>query len=274
MKTLFTFQDSDAPLNAIDDIANTALNLNAHLNVYVVGLATLAPLSAYSAVPTYDWSASYTQIVQETHQKSMALSEHLNQMGVAASVIPICDVGGSIPGVAADGALTADFAIVPAESTSDDVIRSRFLEGVLFTSNTPTLLMPKKHVIKAPLGRVVIAWHPSPNTAAAVRSCLALLDKSTEVNITIVDPSPIVYGQSPGADIAAFLARHDIKATIDQLSSNGKPIGDVLVQHAVDTSADMLVMGAYGHSRFREWLLGGTTNDVFESLALPTLVSN
>lgn len=274
MKTLLTFQNIDAPLDAIDDIANSAINLNAHLHVLLIGLASFAPVAVYAEAPAYDWSENYAQIIRDTHKKSNELSEYLNKLGASATVLPVCDAVGSIPGIAADNALFADYAILPAERQLDDVLRKRFLEGVMFNANTPTLLFAKDQVINKPINRVVIGWHPSPNTAAAVRSCLPLLDKTTDVNITIVDSSPVIYGQTPGSEIATFLARHGIKPSIDLISSNGKPTGEMLIQHSSDINADLLVMGAYGRSRFKEWLLGGTTRDVLETLSIPTLVSH
>ncbi len=274
MKTLLTFQDAEAPLETIDDIANSAINMDSHLHVLLIGVITFAPIAVYAESPAYDWSANYSQIIRDTHQKAKELSEYLEKMGVSATVLPVSDAVSSIPSIAADNALFADYAMLPAERPSDTMLRKRFLEGVMFNANTPTLLFPKDQIVNKPINRIVIGWHPSPNAAAAVRSCIPLLDKTTDINITIVDSSPNIYGQTPGSEIATYLARHGVSASIDLLSSNSKPVSEMLTQHATDINADLLVMGAYGRSRFKEWLLGGTTRDVFESLALPTLVSH
>ena len=274
MKTLLTYQNSDAPIETIDNIAHSAINLGAHLHILVVGVATFAPMAVYAEVPTYDWSNNYTQIVRDTHERAKELSAYLDKLGASATVMPVCDAVGLIPSIAADSALFADYAILPVERQQDDVLRKRFLEGVMFNASIPTLLFPEDQIMNKPINRVVIGWHPSPNTAAAVRSCIPLLDKSTDINITIVDSSPITYGQTPGSEIATYLSRNGVQAEIDLLSSNGKPVGEMLIQHAGDINADLLVMGAYGRSRFKEWLLGGTTKDVFESISIPTLVSH
>ena len=274
MKTLLTYQNSDAPIETIDNIANSAINLGAHLHVLMVGMATFAPIAVYAEVPSYDWSNGYTQIVRDTHTQAKELSAYLNKLGASATVLPVCDSVGMIPSIAADSALYADYAILPVERHEDDVLRQRFLEGVMFKVHLPTLLFPEDQIVDKPINRVVIGWHPSPNAAAAVRSCVPLLDKSTDINITIVDSSPITYGQTPGSEIATYLSRHGVLAEVDLLSSNGKPIGEMLIQHSGDINADLLVIGAYGRSRFKEWLLGGTTNDVFSSISIPTLVSH
>jgi len=274
MNTLLTYQNSDAPLETIDNIANSAINLGAHLHILMVGVATFVPMAVYAEVPNYDWSNNYTQVARDTHKQAKELSAYLDKLGASATVLPVCDAVGTIPGIAADSALFADYAILPAERQADEELRKRFLEGVMFSAKIPTLVFPENQIVNNPINRVVIGWHPSPNTAAAVRSCIPLLDKSTDINITIVDSSPLTYGQTPGSEIATYLSRHGVQASIDLLSSNGKPIGEMLIQHSGDINADLLVMGAYGRSRFKEWLLGGTTKDVFASISIPTLVSH
>ena len=276
MNTLLTYQNADDPVENIDNVATAALKMNAHLHVLLVGVATMVPVTVYAEVPAYDWSASYTQIISNTQQKTQQMADHLNKLGVSATVVPICDAIGSIARVAADMALFADYAVVPATpaNQSGDNLRRMFLEGAMFIAKTPTFLLPEGKTLNLPFNRIVIGWHPSPNTAAAVRSCLPLLNSRTDVNITVVDPTPEIYGQSPASEIAMLFSRRNVSPNIDLLSSNGKPVGEILVQHSIDINADLLVMGAFGHSRFREWLMGGTTRDVFEALKVPTLVSH
>ena len=96
-----------------------------------------------------------------------------------------------------------------------------------------------------------------------------------EVHVTLVDPdtSSIVSGPEPGADIAAYLAHHGVKTTVDRLPSGGKAIADVLKQHAIDVSADLIVMGGYGHSRMRERIFGGVTRSMLDEPRLPVLMA-
>lgn len=80
-------------------------------------------------------------------------------------------------------------------------------------------------------------------------------------------------GAEPGADAAAYLARHGIKVTVDRLPSQGRTVASVLRRHATDTAADLLVMGAYGHSRLRERIFGGVTSAMIEEPTLPVLMA-
>ena len=82
------------------------------------------------------------------------------------------------------------------------------------------------------------------------------------------------HGDVPGADIGLFLARHGIKVTVSQQTGTDLDVGLQLLSHAADCSADLIVMGAYGHSRLREWILGGVTRTLLEAMTVPVLMSH
>lgn len=94
------------------------------------------------------------------------------------------------------------------------------------------------------------------------------------MHVTLVDPTAIgsASGREPGAEIASYLARHGVNVIVDRLPSMGRPVADVLKLHARDIGADMIVMGAYGHSRLRERLFGGVTKSMIEQCDVPVLM--
>ena len=96
------------------------------------------------------------------------------------------------------------------------------------------------------------------------------------VTILVVDPRPGAagHGELPGADIALHLARHGVKAQVETTASGGIGAGNVLLSRASDLETDLLVMGAYGHSRVRELLLGGATRTILESMTIPVLMAH
>jgi nucleotide-binding universal stress UspA family protein len=102
-----------------------------------------------------------------------------------------------------------------------------------------------------------------------------LLAAADEVRLAIVDPveGEHAHGEEPGADAATFLARHGVNVTVDRLPSENHSVADVLRRHAVDTDAQMLVMGAYGHSRLRERIFGGVTRSMLEVPPLPVFLA-
>jgi nucleotide-binding universal stress UspA family protein len=124
--------------------------------------------------------------------------------------------------------------------------------------------------------RVLIGWDDSREATRAINDAMPLLIGAEAVTILAVDPAsgPAGHGEVPGADIALHLARHGVKATIERAVSAGIGIGDALLSRASDLEADLLVMGAYGHSRVRELLLGGATRTVLQSMTLPVLMAH
>jgi nucleotide-binding universal stress UspA family protein len=105
---------------------------------------------------------------------------------------------------------------------------------------------------------------------------MPLLMAADVVNVLTIDAheAPRGHGALPGADISLHLARHGVKATIEQTVSGDLSVGDTLLSRAADLGADLLVMGAYGHSRLRELLLGGATRTLLRSMTLPVLMSH
>jgi len=121
----------------------------------------------------------------------------------------------------------------------------------------------------------MIAWDSRLEASNAVSRAMHLLSAADAVHVTLVDPMGDEGGQGmePGADIATYLARHGVKVTVDRIPSQGRTVADTLGQHAIDVSADLLVMGAYGHSRLRQRIFGGVTRSIVDEPPLAVLMA-
>jgi nucleotide-binding universal stress UspA family protein len=140
----------------------------------------------------------------------------------------------------------------------------------LFETGRPTLLVPyiQKTVIK--LERVMVCWDGSRSAARVAGDAMPLLERAKMVELTTVT----AHGKSdeiPGADIAEHLARHGVTVEVKQIVAPDAKTSDVLLSHAADTSADLLVLGGYGHSRLREFVLGGVTRSILDTMRDGTL---
>jgi nucleotide-binding universal stress UspA family protein len=182
-------------------------------------------------------------------------------------------------GADADPALHARYADLTILGQFDpdkpDTIRPR-PEQVTLVSGRPILVVPNVGNF-ADLGRrVVIGWNASREAARAVNDAMPLLTAAETVTVLTIDPreGPRAHGELPGADISLHLARHGVKAEIERTVSADLPLGEVLLSRVADLGADLLVMGAYGHSRARELLLGGATRSLLRSMTLPVLMSH
>jgi nucleotide-binding universal stress UspA family protein len=172
----------------------------------------------------------------------------------------------------------ADLAILGQRDPDNDemaLIRPR-PERVTLASGRPILVVPYAGHFEAVGKRVLIAWDASREAARAVADAMPLLAAADAVTVLAVDPQPGPdgHGELPGADIALHLARHAVKAQIERTVSAGVPIGELLLSRVADLGADLLVMGAYGHSRARELLLGGATRSILASMTIPVLMSH
>ena len=122
----------------------------------------------------------------------------------------------------------------------------------------------------------MLAWDAGREAARAVSDAMPFLERAEQVTVMAVNPSSGEgdHGEEPGADIALHLARHGVKAEVHQTESPDISVGDELLSRIADDGSDMLVMGAYGHTRLRELVLGGVTRSILEQMTVPVLMSH
>ena len=154
-------------------------------------------------------------------------------------------------------------------------VMSDFPEFMVVNAGRPTLLIPHQGEFSNLGKHVVIAWDGSREAARAISDALPLLHQSSIVQVLILNPGEDAeaHGEEPGADIALYLARHGIKVEVCVRFSK-KETGEAILQHAQELGASLIVMGAYGHSRFREMVMGGVTRSILENMTLPILMSH
>jgi nucleotide-binding universal stress UspA family protein len=169
----------------------------------------------------------------------------------------------------------ADLTLVGPALPDGNPLRQQAIEGVLFWSGNPLLLVPAGARPTLAPERVLVAWDARIEATRAVREALDLLAAAREVRLLLVDPvkGERFHGDEPGADVATFLARHGVRMTVDRLPAEGNTVAEVLRRHAVDTDAELLVMGAYGHSPPRQRILGGVTHSVLEDPPMPAFLA-
>lgn len=149
-----------------------------------------------------------------------------------------------------------------------------FAEYVLMNNPRPTLVIPAAGQVASIGQHILIGWNASMEAARAVAAAIPLLRAAQQVELVVLNAErePYgVHGAEPGADIALYLARHGVKINVSRHSVD-KDVGDALISCAADHSSDLIVMGAYGHSRFREMMLGGATRAALQSMPVPVLL--
>jgi nucleotide-binding universal stress UspA family protein len=166
----------------------------------------------------------------------------------------------------------ADLTVISQNGPEGPTNGEDIVDDLIMASGRPILVIP---YIGAPaeVGRkVLIAWNASREAARAVSDAMPVLETAESIEVFAVEPHGI--GDIPGADIAEHLARHGLKAQAGQTAGLDIDVGDVLLNQVADSGADLVVMGAYGHSRMRELVLGGATRHILGHMTVPVLLSH
>ncbi len=167
-----------------------------------------------------------------------------------------------------------DLAVVGQAEPERAAPEELIVENALFSSGRPVLIVPYIQKAELTLDRVMVCWDASRNAARAIADAMPFLKRARVIDVVIVASERIKSDEIPGADIGQHLARHDLKVEVRRIVSPDTDVASTILSHAADTAADFIVMGGYGHSRLREFILGGATRGMLQAMTLPTLMSH
>jgi nucleotide-binding universal stress UspA family protein len=186
----------------------------------------------------------------------------------------VLDTGFGMADTFATFARHYDLSIV-RQTDDDGPDNSLIIEAAMFNTGRPAIIVPYIQSDGLKLDRVLCCWDGGAPAARAVNDALPFLKRAGTVEVLNVasgrDGKP--KGEIRGIEIANHLARHDVKVEIETMTVPDRSVADVILSHAADRSADMIVMGGYGHSRLREFVLGGVTRDILRSMTVPAFLS-
>jgi len=272
-KTILLVTDANEHENDLTAAADLCAAANAHLSVLLVKLAAPPPIGEYAAmsVAWLDERAEDIQQLDEAVERARATLKGLEISFDANGIY--CETAWADNDVGSR-ARYADITLIGASLRTDTPLRARAIDGALFYSARPVLLASNRQAVTLRPKKILLAWNSTMESARAAREALEMMESAEEVNVVLIDPdaASTKNGQEPGADVATYLTRHGITVTVDRLPSAGRRVEEVLIQHAIDTSADLIVMGAYGHTRLRERIFGGVTKAMIEAPVVPVLM--
>jgi nucleotide-binding universal stress UspA family protein len=186
---------------------------------------------------------------------------------VPASLAGAADTFGEI-------ARVFDLAIV-GQSERDRVGPEELIvEGALFGSGRPILVVPADYQGGMRLDRVLVCWNGGRNAARATANAIPFLRRANAVEVVTVGTEASAPAETSAADLSRHLARHGITAEVKRIEPGNRKVSATILNYAAQSGAGMLVMGGYGHSRLREFILGGTTRGVLAAMTVPTLMSH
>ncbi|RAI03818.1 hypothetical protein DLJ53_04925 [Acuticoccus sediminis] len=275
IKTILVYADRSGACGPfLIKAAAFAAGHDAHLVVLVVGLE---PTSAYGGLPEIPFSSYFAEVTavhEEVHRTSSWADENLSATGVSFDVRGIVVPHGTEGRAVARHARYADLTLVPRLGT--DGSWHRIVDAALFESGHPVLLCPPKAALD-PLGeRVLIGWDARPEAARAVSDALGLISGASDIRAVTVSSrtGAHAHGEDPGTDLVAFLARHGLPVRVDAIPRDNRSVADAILRHAHSMGADLIVSGAYGHSRLSEIIIGGATRDLMRVTDRPLFMAH
>lgn len=229
-------------------------------------------------MPDVAMSDVYSRLRAQGEINVGRIRNKLDKQGVPSEVRMVETALMEPAGIAAHHAHYADLAIVAgARGDSQEASATTgFVGALLLESGRPVLVVPPGYKLETPADRILLAWRPTREAARAIHDAMPFLQRATRVDVAVVDAvgDDLAHGSAPGADVAAHLADHGIEANLVRLDSGQRSVGATLLEQARGSAAQMIVAGGYGHSRVREWALGGTTRDLLTASSIPVLLSH
>jgi nucleotide-binding universal stress UspA family protein len=260
----------------IDRAAAICAAMDAHLSVLVLGIAPPPPASPYGVVSNDIWASEIRDGQDAAQERAGAVAARLAEAGISAGVDAQYIDRGTVATLAARAARYADLTLIPPAGPDGGALQTWVLNGALFESGRPVLLLPAGEVRFPEARRVLIAWDASVEASKAVRDAVEIMTAAEAVDAVLIDPVPSFegHGPEPGADLAAYLARHGIAVTVHRLPREGREEGEILNRTAIDLGSDLMVMGGFGHSRLRQRIFGGTTTSIISGAPVPVLMAH
>jgi nucleotide-binding universal stress UspA family protein len=261
-----------------DAAANYAVSLASIFKAHLVGVAFV-----------YDPKVSANLIVgipAELIESQRAATKHLANEAVArfeelakqAGVMTESQMIDVAPGHVGDmfGRLARSFDLSVIRQAEPNKAEQEvpIIEGALFESGRSVIVVPYVQTQGAKFNCVMVGWDGSRTAARAIGDAMPVLKRAKMIEVFTVVAGPTKNTELPGIDIGQHLSRHGLNVEVKRIPAEGINVPEAILSHAADISADFMVMGGYGHSRLREYVLGGATRGILASMTLPTLMSN
>jgi nucleotide-binding universal stress UspA family protein len=167
-----------------------------------------------------------------------------------------------------------DTAVVGQAHGEQGASEELLIEGALFGSGRPVIIVPRIQTKPLTLDRVMVCWDGSRPASRAIGDAMPLLARGKAIEIVVVTGEGDKSGEITGTNMKRHLARHGIETEIKRVAAGNVGVQGAILAHAGASGADFIVMGAYGHSRLREFILGGVTRSILKSMPAPVLMSH
>jgi nucleotide-binding universal stress UspA family protein len=259
---------------ACDYAVSVAATFNAHLAGIAFLYDPIVPVSGAGYIPADVIEAQERDNEKATRAALDRFNAACSRAGVRAEPLTLSASFGGVGEQFSRIARRFDLSIVGQAEPESSAVEEIIAESALFESGRPVIIVP--YIQKAPLklDNVMVCWDGSRAAARAIADSMPLLAKAGRVEVVIVTNERGKRDEIEGADMGEHLARHGLNVDVNRTALGDIDVADVLLSHAADAGSDFIVMGGYGHSRLREFVLGGVTRSIFRSMTAPVLMSH
>jgi len=257
--------------------ARLAVDLAEKTDAHVTGMApVLEPITpAYLAGPLpADILDRAREASEEIADKALAVfNEMVRVQGVSGEASRFRLIEGAASGLI-NRVRMSDLAVIGQDAPdSDEPGRAAVIEALLFETGVPLMVVPYISKGSFEAKHMMVAWDGSVTASRAVHAALPLMKLAGKISVVIVDSGQRFAGE-PGADLALYLSRHGLNVSIDQVPAASGDVAAALLNYVSDRGVDVAVMGGYGHSRFREFVVGGATRGMLDAMTVPVIMAH
>ncbi len=264
----------DRPAGALIDCAAAVAGLfEAHLDGIACVYQAMNPMIAPEAAAIV-MTAQYQEGVEQAARVLDQFEIVTRRLGIPHSAKSTFNVSYAAIRTVTEMARLHDLNILAQPDRSNPSQTDFLSEAVLFDSGRPMLMIPYINRGTFRSDRVLICWDGGAQAARALHNAMPFLRKATAIDVVTVNENEAAAGEASSTALIAHLARYDLSARPHSITADTSNIHNAILSLAADSETDLIVMGGYGHSRLREFILGGTTRGMFESLTVPAQISH
>jgi nucleotide-binding universal stress UspA family protein len=263
---------------AVEFAAGIARRCGAKLDILQTVVMPTPLIDAWALAPDPGFAQVYINLCDAARARALQLRQQLSSMAVDGEVRMLEALFVEPYALSAEAGRCADVIVIarPCDAPVETALVHTHFSALLLASGRPVLVVPSFDVPLLPASHAMVAWADTAESARALHDALPLLERCKDVDVVLVDAvqSIVDSPEQPGESVARHLRAHGVNARAVGVRSRGRTVGQTLLDHARHSGTQLIVSGGYGHSKVREWVIGGTTRDLFENAQVPVLFSH
>jgi nucleotide-binding universal stress UspA family protein len=259
---------------AVDYAVSIAETFDAHLCGIAFSYEPVVPPSIMGGIPADVIDAQWAASEQAADAAIASFEAMAKREGIVAEHRKLEASLGGASDLFGRLARRFDLAVVGQAEPKHGPAQDLVIEGALFGSGRPVIVVPYIQRGGLKLDRVLICWDGGRPAARAIADAMPFLARAAAIDVVIVASGRERSDEVPGADMGEHLARHALKVEVKRIVSTDLDVPNTILSYAADSGADLIVMGGFGHSRLREFVLGGATRGILASMTVPALMSH